>query len=88
MDARRLVEMQRVCEEAIVWKHIPCSDILRPIGVFYHNGAPAIVTPWMSNGTITEYLEKHPDADRFHLVGFPSTTRHFTSHLVTFSFHT
>ena len=36
-------------------------------GVFYYNGVPAIVTPWMPAGNITEYLEKHADVDRFRL---------------------
>ena len=37
-------------------------------GVFYRNDVPAIVTPWIANGIITEYLEKNPDAARLHLV--------------------
>lgn len=44
-----------------------CSHILKFNGVFYHNGMPAITTPWMPHGTITEYLEKHTDADRLEL---------------------
>ena len=32
-----------------------------------HNGVPAIVTPWMPGGNITEYLEKHADTNRLKL---------------------
>ena len=60
--------VQRFCKEVIVWRHLPCPYVLRFNGVFYHNGAPAIVTPWMENGNINEYLEKHPEANQFRLV--------------------
>ena len=52
----------------ILWKHLSCPYLLKFNGVFYHNGVPAIVTPWMSNGNVIEYLEKHTDADRLRLV--------------------
>ena len=45
-----------------------CPYTLEFIGAFYHGDVPAIVTPWMSHGNITEYLEKHTDADRLRLV--------------------
>lgn len=51
-----------------MWKHVVCPYILKFNGVLYHNDMPAIVTPWMPHGNITEYLEKHPDADRLRLV--------------------
>ena len=51
-----------------MWKHTSSPYILKFNGVFYHNDLPAIVTPWMPHGNITEYLERHPDADRLHLV--------------------
>ena len=46
-----------------------CPYILKFNGAFYHNGVPAIVTPWVPHGNITNYLEKHSDADRLRLVG-------------------
>ena len=62
-------EEQRFCKEAIVWKYVSCRYILKFDGVFYCNDVPAIVTPWMPHGNITEYLEKHPDVNRLRLVG-------------------
>lgn len=58
-----------------MWKHVSCPHILKFNGVFYYNDAPAIVTPWMPHGNITEYVEKHADADRLDLVSsdFSST---------------
>ena len=51
-----------------MWKHMSCPYILRFIGVFYHNGLPAIATPWMAHGNINEYVENYADADRLRLV--------------------
>ena len=51
-----------------MWRHLSCPYILKFNGTFYRNGVPAIVTPWMRHGNITEYLEKHADADRLRLV--------------------
>lgn len=30
----------------------------------------AMVSGWMKNGNITEFVKAHPDADRLRLVGF------------------
>jgi len=51
-----------------MWKHMSCPYILTFNGVFCHNEAPAIVTPWIAHGNISGYLEKHADADRLRLV--------------------
>ena len=45
-----------------------CPYILQFNGAFYHNGVPAIVTPWMPYGSIAEYLERHADVGRLRLV--------------------
>ena len=62
-----------------------CPYILKFDGVFYHNGVPAIVTPWMRHGNIIEYLEKHSDVDRLRLVSLnipvSNGGRGFTFHL-------
>ena len=50
-----------------MWKHIKLWDTLKLNGVFYHNGVPAFVTPWMPAGNITEYLGKNPNANRLRL---------------------
>ena len=33
----------------------------------------AMVSEWMTNGNITEFLKANPDANRFQLVGFSET---------------
>jgi hypothetical protein len=40
----------------------------------------AMVSEWMVNGKINEFVEAHPDADRLGLVGFPlNALSHFKS---------
>jgi len=85
----RLDEKQCFYREVILWKHLSCPYIDEFNGVFYHNGMLAIVTPWAPQGTITEYLEKHPDADRLGLVSLnvppaPSHSSLCTCHNVAF----
>ena len=50
-----------------MWKHVSCPYVLKFNGVFYYNDVPAIVTPWMAHGNITEYVEKNPNVDRLRL---------------------
>jgi len=72
-----------------MWKHVSCPYVLKFDGVFYHNGLPAIVTPWMPHGNITEYLESHPDADRLRLVSLvalPAPSNWLTSHIRSLAF--
>lgn len=61
-----------------------CPYVLKFNGIFYRNGVPAIVTPWTPHGSITEYLEKHPDVDRLQLVSLsiPQCSVSSTSRLV------
>ena len=78
---------QRFCKEMVVWKHLSCPYLLKFNGVFYHNGMPAVVTPWMSNGCIIEYLEKHTDANPLRLVGWSIPPGLGTSSLRTLMLH-
>ena len=72
-----------------MWRHVSCPYILKFNGTFYYHGVPAIVTPWMAHGNITEYLEKHDDVDRLRLVSVNvplSANHHFTSYFIVISF--
>jgi serine/threonine protein kinase len=70
----------------IVWKHVSCPYILKFNGVFYRNEVPVIVSPWVPNGNITEYLETHPDANRFRLVSLNVPLRHLLHNLTPYRF--
>ena len=66
--------------EVIVWRHVACPYVLEFRGVFYHNDVPAIVTPWMPHGNITEYLGNHPDVNRLRLVSPNTPKRQLGAH--------
>jgi len=59
-----------------VWSSLQHKNILKCLGFTYafslegYRGLPALVSPWMENGTVIDYLEKNPNADRLQLV-FP-----------------
>jgi len=57
-----------------MWGHMSHPNIVPLRGVA--TALPQFVSEWMENGTITEYIMKHPDADRLSLVRFsPSCAR-------------
>ncbi|KAG8718767.1 hypothetical protein FRC09_012142 [Ceratobasidium sp. 395] len=55
------------------WSEHHHSNVLPLIGLAYSSGELATISPWMRNGNILDYVNKHePDADRFNLVRVPS----------------
>jgi hypothetical protein len=45
-----LTRRDRLCEEEVVWGYMSCPYILKSNGLFYRNGVPAVVTPFMPHG--------------------------------------
>ena len=41
------------------------------MGVIMTETEFAMVSEWMPNGNINQFVREHPEANRFHLVGFP-----------------
>jgi hypothetical protein len=58
--------MQELSHEAIMWKQFRHPNILPFLGVCLEMFAPryCLISPWMSNGTIIQFLEKNPGHDR------------------------
>lgn len=56
--------------EAVVWKRLRHPNVVPFLGV---TTTPLqLVSRWMPNGTLTEYVSANPQADRISLVGVPS----------------
>ncbi|KAJ7575964.1 kinase-like domain-containing protein [Mycena floridula] len=57
--------LQDVCREALVWKQLDHPGVLKFLGVSMDMFAPSfcLVSPWMDNGNINEYLQVYPDHD-------------------------
>jgi serine/threonine protein kinase len=58
------------CKEVITWKALRHQNVLPLLGVTMSRGQFAMVSEWMTNGNINEFIEKRMDANRFELVKF------------------
>ena len=54
-----------------MWTGLRHSNVLPLIGATMIDTQFAMVTEWMVNGNINEFLKAHTDADRLGLVRFP-----------------
>lgn len=61
--------LQKFCKEVIIWKTLQHENILPLIGVTMSESHFAMVSDWMVNGNICEFVEAHPDENRIQLVG-------------------
>ena len=53
-----------------MWKALRHPNVLPLMGVTVTDTRFAMVTEWMANGNISEFLRARPDADRLGLVRF------------------
>ena len=51
--------LQRFCREAIIWKHLSHSNVLRFIGAIMNDQKCVMISPWMEGGTIVEFLKRN-----------------------------
>jgi serine/threonine protein kinase len=61
---------QRFCREVMAWKMLRHPNILPLIGVMVSQTQFAMISDWMVDGNINDFVKAHPDANRFELVGF------------------
>ena len=70
----RLVPItQRFCKEVMTWKALRHKNTLPLLGVMMSSNQFVMVSEWMANGNINEFIKTRRDANRFELVGFCST---------------
>jgi len=68
-DLTIVVIAQIFCKEVVTWKTLCHPNVLPLLGVTMGTKVFAMVSDWMANGNITEFIEAHRDANRFELVG-------------------
>jgi len=53
--------MQHFCKEVSMWKNLSHPNVLNLIGVpdTFEDGKFSMVSEWMANGNITEYVRKN-----------------------------
>jgi len=52
-----------------MWKTLCHPNVLPLLGATMSDYKFAMTSEWMTNGKINEFIEAHPGADRFELVG-------------------
>ena len=55
-------------KEVVTWAALCHPNVLSLIGIVTDGGQLAMVSEWMTNGTISEFVGARKDADRFKLV--------------------
>ena len=65
--------MKRFYKEVIAWKVLDHPNVVPLLGVPKDRSQLqfAMVSEWMPNGTINQFVKVFRDANRFNLVGFP-----------------
>ena len=66
--ANRMHRLQRFCKEVITWKALRHPNVLPLLGVMMSENQFAMVSEWMTNGNIKQFIMSHQDANRFELV--------------------
>ncbi|KXN91592.1 Serine/threonine-protein kinase HT1, partial [Leucoagaricus sp. SymC.cos] len=69
-DKRNDAMVKVFLREAVLWSHLLHPNVLPLYGIFQPNnqGAIGLVSPWMPNGNMLEYLEKNPNTPRMPLI--------------------
>ena len=53
----------------MTWKSLNHPNLLTPLGVTMNGKRLGLVSEWMVNGSVNEFVKFNPGADRFELVG-------------------
>ncbi|KAF9791978.1 kinase-like domain-containing protein, partial [Thelephora terrestris] len=52
------------CREVVAWKHLRHPNILPLLGVTFSKEKLWMISEWMDNGNVNEFIRKDPDANR------------------------
>ena len=65
-----LFSTQQLCREVLVWKRLSHPNVLPLLGVSVSKDPQhfRIITEWMPNGDVTEYIGSNPEVNRLRLV--------------------
>ena len=73
-------ELQRFCREGVAWKHLRHPNVLRMLGVTVSERRFGMISEWMENGDINEFIRKGKHVNRTKLVCHPlitTPTKHY-----------
>ena len=64
--------IQRFCREAVEWRHLRHPNVLPLLGATLDKQEPkfALVSEWMDNGNINQFIQNHGEVNRVQLVSY------------------
>jgi len=68
-----VIGLQRFCREAVAWRHLRHPNILPLLGVTLNEHRFALVSEWMENGNINEFIVRYRHINRAELVRYRLT---------------
>lgn len=71
--------VQKFCKEVIMWKCLNNPNVLPLLGATMSDKRFTMISKWMDNRNINEFIQEHESVDRFELVGL-RTTANYTRH--------
>ncbi|KAG8749373.1 hypothetical protein FRC11_011403, partial [Ceratobasidium sp. 423] len=58
---------KRLAQELYAWSKADHNNVLELLGIAYYRDYLVMISPWMSYGSIHDYLEHYPDTNRLHM---------------------
>jgi len=71
--------VQGFCKEFVSWKALQHPNVLSLLGVIMTETEFSMVSEWMPNGNINQFVSAHQDANRFELVCLPFKFLYFAT---------
>ncbi|CUA70584.1 Hypoxia up-regulated protein 1 [Rhizoctonia solani] len=59
--------LKRMMREIYAWSKLDHENVHKLLGVTIHQGQLGMVSEWMTNGNLRNYLSRNPDVDRYKL---------------------
>ncbi|KAG8687767.1 Adaptor for signal transduction, partial [Ceratobasidium sp. 394] len=66
-DAKGRKFLKHAARELYVWSRLKHDNILPLLGLAQYRDQMAMLSPWMDNGTLLDYIERNPTVDRCQL---------------------
>lgn len=61
-------QKERFCREVIMWKRLANPNTLPLLGAYIWNSELVMISEWMENGNVTQYLRKNPRVNKLSLL--------------------
>ncbi|KAG8792458.1 hypothetical protein FRC12_006031, partial [Ceratobasidium sp. 428] len=58
---------KRAMRELYVWSKVKHRNVQELSGIIMFQGRLGMISPWMSNGNLAEYIQRYPGVDRYEL---------------------